>query len=122
MDEIDLEDLERELPSLQVLTRFARSLDRIPWFANLGEPLTPGARAAAEDALQTALEKNISGRQVSWETTGGFGFLTPVETWKSTSGHWCRRFNETISVNGSTRDRTAVACRVNGRWRLAEEA
>lgn len=85
-----------------------------------GAPL--GARAAAEDALQTALEKNISGRQVSWETTGGFGFLTPVETWKSTSGHWCRRFNETISVNGSPRDRTAVACRVNGRWRLAEEA
>ncbi len=42
-----MDDLERELPSLQALTRFARSLDRIPWFANLGEPLTPGARAAA---------------------------------------------------------------------------
>lgn len=48
MDDIELDDLERELPSLKVLTRFARSLDRIPWFANLGEPLTPGARAAAE--------------------------------------------------------------------------
>jgi hypothetical protein len=48
MDENELEELERELPSLTVLTRFARTLDRIPWFANLGEPLTPGARAAAE--------------------------------------------------------------------------
>ena len=48
MDDTELDDLERELPSLQVLTRFARSLDRLPWFANLGEPLTPGARAAAE--------------------------------------------------------------------------
>ncbi len=47
MDDAELDDLERELPSLQVLTRFSRSLDRIPWFANLGEPLTPGARAAA---------------------------------------------------------------------------
>lgn len=47
MDDIDLDDLERELPSLQALTRFARSLERIPWFANLGEPLSPGARAAA---------------------------------------------------------------------------
>ena len=47
MDDIDIEDLERELPGLAVLSRFARSLDRIPWFANLGEPLTPGARAAA---------------------------------------------------------------------------
>lgn len=47
MDEDDLEALERELPGLSALSRFARSLDRIPWFANLGEPLTPGARAAA---------------------------------------------------------------------------
>ena len=48
MDDDELEDLERELPGLSVLSRFARSLDRVPWFANLGEPLTPGARAAAE--------------------------------------------------------------------------
>ena len=48
MDDNDLEDLERELPGLGVLARFARSLDNIPWFANLGEPLTPGARAQAE--------------------------------------------------------------------------
>jgi len=48
MDENELEELARELPSLTVLTKFARTLDRIPWFANLGEPLTPGARAAAE--------------------------------------------------------------------------
>jgi len=47
MDENELEDLERELPGLAVLSRFSRTLDRIPWFANMGEPLTPGARAAA---------------------------------------------------------------------------
>jgi hypothetical protein len=49
MDEIELEALERELPGLARLSRFARSLDRIPWFANIGEKLTPGARASAED-------------------------------------------------------------------------
>jgi len=47
MDESELEDLERELPGLTALSRFARGLDRLPWFANLGEPLTPGAKAAA---------------------------------------------------------------------------
>ncbi|MEM8936980.1 MAG: hypothetical protein AAGC77_11290 [Pseudomonadota bacterium] len=51
MDDIDLEDLERELPSLAIITRFARGLDRVPWFANLGEPMTPGARAAAQSYL-----------------------------------------------------------------------
>ncbi|MHA7871528.1 MAG: hypothetical protein ACX939_04180 [Hyphococcus sp.] len=52
MDENDLEALERELPGLNALSRFARSLDRLPWFANLGEPLTPGARAAADQYLE----------------------------------------------------------------------
>lgn len=47
MDERELEALERELPALARVRRFARALERIPWFANLGEPLTPGARASA---------------------------------------------------------------------------
>lgn len=54
MDDDDLEALERELPALTRLSRFARGLDGIPWFANLGEPLTPGGRAIAQayaDAL-----------------------------------------------------------------------
>jgi len=48
MDDLDLEGLEREIPALSRMTRFARGLDGIPWFANLGEPLSPGARAVAE--------------------------------------------------------------------------
>ncbi len=47
MDDRELEDLERELPALARIRRFAQALERIPWFSNLGEPLTPGARAAA---------------------------------------------------------------------------
>ena len=51
MHDLEIERLEREIPSLSRLTRFARSLDRIPWFANLGEPMTGGARAAAQGFL-----------------------------------------------------------------------
>ncbi|NWG91775.1 MAG: hypothetical protein HXY21_04620, partial [Parvularculaceae bacterium] len=47
MDDADLEALERELPALTRIRRFSASLARIPWFSNLGEPLTAGARAAA---------------------------------------------------------------------------
>ena len=47
MDDADLEGLERELPALAQVRRFARSLEGLPWFSNLGEPMTPGARAAA---------------------------------------------------------------------------
>jgi hypothetical protein len=52
IDDRDLEALARELPSLAVLRRFAGSLSRLPWFANLGEPLTPGARAAGRLYLE----------------------------------------------------------------------
>lgn len=79
-------------------------------------------KAKAEDALQAALEDTVSGRQTEWRASNGdFGFVTPVGTWKSTSGHWCRQFAETLSVGGATRDRDAVACRVDGRWRLAKD-
>ncbi|MEM7546498.1 MAG: hypothetical protein AAF367_13255 [Pseudomonadota bacterium] len=78
-------------------------------------------KAEAEDAVQTALETSLSGRQTGWRApSGDFGFVTPVETWKSTSGHWCRQFIETVSIGGETQDREAVACRVDGRWRLAK--
>lgn len=48
MDDDELDALERELPALRRLAAFARGLEGIPWFANVGEKLTPGARAAAE--------------------------------------------------------------------------
>ncbi len=47
MTDPDFEALTRELPALSRIRRFAHTLEAIPWFANLGEPLTPGARAAA---------------------------------------------------------------------------
>ena len=50
MDDADLEGLERELPALARVRRFARTLEGLPWFSNLGEPMTPGARAAVEKA------------------------------------------------------------------------
>ncbi|HXI86598.1 MAG TPA: hypothetical protein VNH64_04020 [Parvularculaceae bacterium] len=48
MDDDELEALEREIPALSRVARFARGLAALPWFANLGEPLTLGARAVAE--------------------------------------------------------------------------
>lgn len=51
MNDDDLEALERELPALTRLARFARGLDGIPWFANLGEPATPGVKAVAAQYL-----------------------------------------------------------------------
>ncbi len=54
MDDDEFDALEADLPGLAKVGAFVRGLDAIPWFANLGEPLTPGAAAAAQafaDAL-----------------------------------------------------------------------
>ncbi len=47
----DLEELEREAPQLSRLRRFSLSLDRIPWFTALGEPMDPEARTIADHYL-----------------------------------------------------------------------
>jgi hypothetical protein len=47
----DLEQLERELPVLSRLRRFADGLDQIYWFSQLGEALAPSARLVAESYL-----------------------------------------------------------------------
>lgn len=52
MDDPAFDDIAAEMPRLKALARFARTLERIPWFANLGEPLTPGAAAAARNYIE----------------------------------------------------------------------
>ncbi|MBI1391399.1 MAG: hypothetical protein GC152_01535 [Alphaproteobacteria bacterium] len=47
MDEREFDELAADLPGLARVGKFVRSLGGIPWFANLGEELTPGAHAAA---------------------------------------------------------------------------
>lgn len=48
IDGDDLDRLERELPHLMRVRRFADSLDRAPWLANLGEPPSPAVRAVSQ--------------------------------------------------------------------------
>ncbi|MCI5047371.1 MAG: hypothetical protein MRY59_07700 [Aquisalinus sp.] len=46
-DDEELEQLERELPVLSRLRRFADGLEEVPWFSHLGEMLHPGTRRIA---------------------------------------------------------------------------
>ncbi|MEM9898002.1 MAG: hypothetical protein AAF742_01345 [Pseudomonadota bacterium] len=51
MDFDEFEELSADLPGLARVGRFVRHLADVPWFANLGEELTPGAEAAARRFL-----------------------------------------------------------------------
>ena len=74
-----------------------------------------------ETAVQNALETAESGNQVVFGSNGLNGHVTPVRTYRSTTNHWCREFEERVETGGVTVTRTGIACRdENGNWRRIE--
>lgn len=68
----------------------------------------------AEKNLQKALEKSLSGNSVRWKNpaSGARGSVTPLKTWKTAEGIYCRSFREKIELaSGETVSRNGVACR-----------
>ncbi|TNE59720.1 MAG: hypothetical protein EP340_01835 [Alphaproteobacteria bacterium] len=63
-----INELREEIPTLLAIKRFALSLDRVPWFANIGETLPSELREAAQGYLD------------------GLGFpevaITPIASWE----------------------------------------
>lgn len=74
--------------------------------------------------VNQALETKVSGQPVSWEApdTGKRGAITPVRTYRSKSGHWCREYRIQVTAVGKNRSWKGVACRTpkNG-WITVEE-
>ena len=95
------------------------------------EPLVPAIasslemsdKSLANEQLQTALEKSVSGEATRWQNpeSGASGTVTPLKTWKTTSGTYCRSYDEKIVLaSGKSLNRRGVACRAsNSRWESA---
>jgi surface antigen len=84
-----------------------------------------GARAeiTPEATLQYALENLVSGTAATARIGDTEISVTPLRTWKSVSGHWCRRFEMTVSQSGAATERNeATRCRdSDGTWKTVEE-
>lgn len=83
------------------------------------------ARSSAEQAilarvLQEGLERRRSGEIEVGADADFAAQLTPVRTYKSESGHWCREFTENIRRGGEDYVRRGVACRFEDGWRRVE--
>ncbi|WP_428686483.1 RT0821/Lpp0805 family surface protein [Roseibium sp.] len=71
-------------------------------------------KSLASSNLQAALEKSLSGRSLRWKNpaSGVSGMVTPLKTWKTVQGTYCRSYNEKIKLaSGELLDRRGVACR-----------
>ena len=76
-------------------------------------------RLIFQATLQRALEEKVSGTTVQWQNTGtGMGgSVTPIRTFKSVSGQWCREYAHSFGRGGTVETRHAIACREqDGAW------
>ncbi|MES0884840.1 RT0821/Lpp0805 family surface protein [Roseibium sp. SCP14] len=83
-------------------------------FSTVETSLKPSDKSIASKNLQKALEKSLSGNSVRWQnpTSGARGSVTPLKTWKTSEGTYCRSFREKIELaSGRTISRNGVACR-----------
>lgn len=77
-------------------------------------------RAARQAALQEALERKLSGQSVAWRNpdSGRQGKITPVRTFRNSTGQWCREYTVREASDGDRVERRGIACRLSdGRWR-----
>jgi surface antigen len=68
-----------------------------------------------------ALEYTPSGSAIPWRNpdTGHYGSVTPVETYETPGGTYCREFQHQAQIGGRTRDVYGTACRTpDGQWQM----
>lgn len=83
--------------------------------------LAPRAEVLARNTVQTALETAQSRSSLDWSFAedGSKGAITPLRSYKSTTGFYCREYVEVIetALKGSD-SRQRTACRdVDGVWK-----
>ncbi|HUD50984.1 RT0821/Lpp0805 family surface protein [Parvibaculum sp.] len=62
-----------------------------------------------------------SGQPVSWKNpdSGNYGDVTPVRSYNSQQGQYCREFQQTIYVDGKREQGYGTACRQpDGSWKI----
>ncbi|MCV0425555.1 MAG: hypothetical protein K5905_08780 [Roseibium sp.] len=75
-------------------------------------------RMLLAQSVQEALETKVSGEPVFIGQEGNWSeTLTPIKTYKSTSGHWCRQYLRQTTFGGMDLSIKGTACREeNGTW------
>ena len=75
--------------------------------------LDSGDANAAVDLMRRTLESELSWRVANWKSraTGYGGSITPVRTFRTTEGVFCREYRESVATTKRVVAELAVACR-----------
>src|SRR5919109_5238113 len=86
----------------------------------LGDRLDAADREKARVAASQALESVPSGQSVAWRNpdSGNSGVVTPIRTYQTATGQYCREYTQTITVGGERHQSYGTACRQpDGSWK-----
>jgi surface antigen len=75
----------------------------------------------ANVAAARALESVPAGQSVAWRNpdSGNAGVVTPMRTYQTANGQYCREYTQTINVGGEKHQSYGTACRqADGTWRI----
>lgn len=87
----------------------------------VGNLLDQRDKQLAAEAAQRALERSPSGTSVAWRNpdSGHSGRITPVRTYQTASGTYCREYQQTVIIEGRQEQAYGKACRQpDGSWRI----
>ncbi len=86
----------------------------------LGNMLDERDKRMAAEAAQRALETSPTGKPVSWQNpdSGHYGTVTPVKTYQTSSGSYCREYQQIVTIDGKQEKAYGTACRQpDGSWK-----
>jgi len=89
----------------------------------IGRSLDRADQLMMERNAQYALESTRTNVATTWRNpdTGNYGSITPVETYRTSQGQYCREYTQTVIVGGQTQQAYGTACRQpDGSWLIVK--
>ncbi len=91
--------------------------------SEIGRSMDEVDRTRANEAVNRAHSAPI-GETITWNNpqSGNSGTVTPLRDGTSTSGQYCREFQQSITIAGETEQGYGTACRQpDGTWRILQQ-
>ncbi len=89
--------------------------------SEIGQSLDKADQLYAAQAYNESIDTSATGDTTSWANpdSGNSGTYTPVQTYQTETGQYCREFQQTITVGGKTQEAYGTACRQpDGTWEI----
>ncbi len=90
--------------------------------SEIGRSMDEVDRLKANEAVNRAHTAPI-GQDIAWNNpdSGNYGTVTPTRDGTSTSGQYCREFQQTVVIGGRAEEAYGVACRQpDGTWKIVQ--